>query len=239
MKTISLLLLPGLDGTGNLFAPLINHLPDWIKPIVVSYPKDTPCGYDALLTIVTSAYPKDKNFVILGESFSGPLAVMTAVEKPEGLKGVILSASFVKNPLRFIPSWSSIFSVGPAYYLWPAAIKLQSFLGIWKHEWLVEMALDAIKSVHPNVIATRVREILNVNVELDLSKIDIPMLYLQGLRDHLVRKHNVAGIKKIKKDLIVTEIDTQHFILQLEPERSAGEIERFMKSLGQPSDINL
>ena len=39
------------------------------------------------------------------------------------------------------------------------------------------------------------------------------------------------GIKKIKSDLMVAEINTQHFVLQLEPEKSASEIEKFIKSV--------
>ena len=142
MKAISLVLLPGLDGTGKLFDPLISNLPDWIQPIVVSYPMDKPYGYDELKTIVSSAYPINKDFVILGESFSGPLAVMSAGEKPKGLKGIILCSSFVKKPFRLIPSWLSVFSVSPIYQLWPATIKLRSLFGRRKYKRLVEMAMD-------------------------------------------------------------------------------------------------
>ncbi len=238
MKAISLVLLPGLDGTGKLFDPFISNLPYWMRPIVVSYPKDKPYGYDELETIVSTAYPMNKDFVILGESFSGPLAVMSAGKKPKGLKGIVLCSSFVKKPFRFIPSWLSIFSVSPIYQLWPTTIKLRSIFGRGKHKRLVEMALDAIKSVRPNVIAERVKAILKVNVEQELMRSEVPMLYLASRKDHLIRKHNVAGIKRIKSDLIVTEIDTEHFILQLEPKKSAAEIEKFIKSIRQPSNIN-
>ena len=236
MKTMSLVLLPGLDGTGKLFDPLISNLPDWIKPIVVSYPKDKPYGYHELKAIVSNAFPMNTDFVILGESFSGPLAVISAGEKPKGLKAIILCASFVKKPFRLIPSWLSPLSVSPIYQLWPATIKLRAIFGGGKHKILVEMALDAINSVRPKVIAERVKAILNVDVEQDLMKSDVPMLYLVGRKDYLIGKHNVGGIKKIKRDLIVAEIDTQHLILQLEPEKSADIIKEFIKTISQPSN---
>jgi len=239
VEAISLVLLPGLDGTGKLFDPLISNLPDWIQPIVVSYPKDKPYGYDELKMIVSRAYPMNDDFFILGESFSGPLAVMFAGEKPKGLKSIILCASFVKKPFRLIPSWLSIFSISPIYQLWPATIILRSIFTRGKYEKLVKMALDAIKSVRPNVIAARVKAILKVDVEQELMKSDIPMLYLASRKDHLIRKHNIAGIKRIKSDLIVTEIDTEHFILQLEPKKSADEIEKFIKSIWQRSNNRL
>ena len=96
MKTISLLLLPGLDGTGKLFDPLLRYLPDWVTPVVLSYPVDKACGYDDLKAIVSDSLPEKTDFIILGESFSGPLAVMIGGEKPDGLKGIILCASFLK-----------------------------------------------------------------------------------------------------------------------------------------------
>jgi len=67
-------------------------------------------------------------------------------------------------------------------------------------------------------------------------KCDVPLLYLAGRKDYLIRKHNIAWIRKIKRHVIVTELDTQHFTLQLEPERSADEIEKFIQSTGQPSE---
>jgi pimeloyl-ACP methyl ester carboxylesterase len=231
VEAISLVLLPGLDGTGKLFDPLISNLPDWIEPIVVSYPKDKPYGYDELKMIVSRAYPMDDDFFVLGESFSGPLAVMFAGEKPKGLKGIILCASFVKKPFRLIPAWLSIFSIGPIYKLWPATIILRSIFTMGKYEKLVKMALDAIKTVGPDVIAVRVKAILKVDVEKELMKCDIPMLYLAGRKDRLIGKHNISGIKRIKGDLMVTEVDTWHFILQLEPKKSADEIEKFIKSI--------
>ena len=120
MKSVSLVLLPGLDGTGRLFDPLIRHLPEWIHPVVVSYPKDQSYGYQDLMKIVTRSLPEDTDFVILGESFSGPLSIMIARQRPKRLIGLILCATFVKNPFRFLPSWAGYFSVSPIYLFWPA-----------------------------------------------------------------------------------------------------------------------
>ena len=97
MNEIFIVLLPGLDGTGKLFKPMMQFLPAWIKPVVVSYPEDKPYGYEDLKEIVYKAIPRECDFVILGESFSGPLAIMTAAEKPAGLLGVILCATFAKK----------------------------------------------------------------------------------------------------------------------------------------------
>lgn len=73
-----LVLLPGLDGTGKLFAEFVRALNPTVECVVVAYPKDQPMGYEELEGLVVSALPKDRAFVLLGESFSGPLAIRIA-----------------------------------------------------------------------------------------------------------------------------------------------------------------
>ena len=88
-----LILLPGMDGTGQLFGPLLRILPPGLEAAVVAYPPDRPCGYAELLPLVEAAVPDGGEFLILGESFSGPLALLLAASRPRGLRGVILCAS--------------------------------------------------------------------------------------------------------------------------------------------------
>src|SRR5262245_46173500 len=94
-----------MDGTGRLFAPLLQQLSPNITASVVRYPTDVPLGYTELLPIVTNAAIGD-DFVVLGESFSGPLAMVLAAAKPAKLRGVILCASFVESPIPCQLRWS-------------------------------------------------------------------------------------------------------------------------------------
>ena len=72
-----LMLLPGMDGTGRLFGPLLRILPPGLEVTVFAYPPNRPCGYAELLPLVEStAVPEGGEFVVLGESFSGPLALL-------------------------------------------------------------------------------------------------------------------------------------------------------------------
>src|SRR5262245_23390841 len=96
--TVSLVLLPGLDGTGNLFRPLLQKLPAEVEPIVLSYPAREFLDYSALAQLALRSLPTDRPVVLLGESFSGPVAVLAAAAQPKGLLGVILCASFVIAP---------------------------------------------------------------------------------------------------------------------------------------------
>lgn len=227
----SLVLLPGLDGTGELFRPLLAELPGWIHPIVVSYPRERKLGYSELLPLAARSLPKDLPFVILGESFSGPLAIMLAAGKPAGLTGVILCASFVKKPFRTLPAWLAALCIGPVFRLWPAVLRIRSLPLRGELRGLLPLALAAIRSVRPEVVAARVRALMKVDTRTQLQAMPFPLFYLQALRDPLIRNHNAKEIMRIRPDASLAQIDTKHFLLQLEPKRAAAEIASFMEAL--------
>jgi pimeloyl-[acyl-carrier protein] methyl ester esterase len=96
--TPTLVLLPGLDGTGKLFAEFLKALDLSVSANVVPYPPDVPLGYDELELLVRAALPTRGRFVLLGESFSGPLAIRIAARPPPGLVALILCVAFASNP---------------------------------------------------------------------------------------------------------------------------------------------
>ena len=98
MVATRLVLLPGMDGTGILFEPLLDALPQGWTAQVVRYPPDKPLGYESLLDVVLHAIEGNEPFMLVGESFSGPLALMAALGKPAGLQAVILCAIVHSKP---------------------------------------------------------------------------------------------------------------------------------------------
>src|SRR5580698_7334133 len=101
-QTPALVLLPGLDGTGKLFAEFLKALDLGVSANVVPYPPDIPLGYDELEPLVRSALPTRGRFVLLGESFSGPLAIRIAALRPPALVGLILCVTFASNPYPYL-----------------------------------------------------------------------------------------------------------------------------------------
>jgi len=91
-----------MDGTGDLFAPFCAALGDEYETIIVRYPPNEILGYGELTALAQSCLPGDRPFVLLAESFSGPVAITLAAEKRNGLAGLILCASFARNPRPFL-----------------------------------------------------------------------------------------------------------------------------------------
>src|ERR1700676_3893798 len=98
-----LVLLPGLDGTGELFANFIAALPESWTATTVAYPSDRFLSYTDLHPFVSAAVPQSDRFVLVAESFSTPLAVRYAATNPRNLAAVIICAGFVGSPVH---GWS-------------------------------------------------------------------------------------------------------------------------------------
>ena len=116
-----LVLLPGMDGTGRLFDPLLHALPPNVAVQVLRYPPDQVLDYPALVERVWQQLPLDRPFVLLGESFSGPVAVSIAARRPSALLGLVLCSSFVRNPRSALAPLSPLLKLLPLRHLpfWP------------------------------------------------------------------------------------------------------------------------
>jgi len=196
---VNLLLLPGMDGTGLLFEPLLRALPAWLRCTVVSYPTEERLGYAELLPLVEEAVARETDFVVLGESFSGPLALMAA-RKPPGLRGVILCASFIRNPLPLLaclrllvhPLW---FKIAPLWLI------RHLLFGRYQTAELCRMVATALAVALPETLAARARAVLSVDSAAALEACAVPILYLRAKHDRVVPPHNLAVIRRLKPRL--------------------------------------
>lgn len=227
---LRLLLLPGLDGTGALFEPLVKALPQAIAPEVIRYPTDTVLDYDALEALVAERIPAREPYALLGESFSGPLALRLSGRRLGHLVGVVLVATFVTNPVRLVPSLARHL-VGSWLFRrrTPAFIARRYLVGASApDDWLERVTANA-QTVDPAVMAARVREVLSVNARELLQRCAVPLLYLSGGRDALVPPRVRDELRRIRPDIESVTIDAPHLVLQLAPEAAAMAIEIFLR----------
>ena len=99
-EPLPVVLLPGLEGTGRLFARFLAAATGALDLRVVRYPSDRVLRYAALMGLVRKQLPREERWALLAESFSGPLALRLAAEAPPGLGAVALAASFHRQPAR-------------------------------------------------------------------------------------------------------------------------------------------
>ena len=216
-----------MPGTGELFKPLVDELEDHFEIDAVSYPADKPLGYEQLLDLVTSCIPKEKPYFILGESFSGPLAVMAAIKYPENLLGVILVASFVTSPMpRWINSLKR-FARGPILDVRPRSHINDRLMGNKCDEKTRKWIHETLPRLRTDVLSARVQAVLEVNVREELKSLQVPILYIAGSGDWLIGKKCIDVIWLCRPDVEIKVISGVHMILQTNPKEAAEVIREF------------
>jgi len=228
---MKLVLRPGLDGTGVLFRPFLDVLPTHIEAMVVSYPTRQPLGYADLLPRVLAALPRNEPFVLLGESFGGPLSLRVAAARPPGLKALVLCGSFVSCPFAWVPTWAEHGVPSFPFRAFPLVAKLKSRLGLYRTREHFALSMEALSQVAPHVFARRIREIVRIDVTAELRACSVPLLYLQGARDRIVPASNLRRIVDIRPDMQTVRIDSSHMILKTEPVAALNAILNFIAAL--------
>jgi pimeloyl-ACP methyl ester carboxylesterase len=224
-----LVLLPGFDGTGRLFSWFLNELPPELKSVVVSFPTDRDTDYAALELDAERFLPRDRPFVLLGESFSGPLALRIAARGAPNLVAVILVASFVAQPIAWIPGFARD-AVHPSLFRLPArSLMIRWFLcGGNPPEALIDSAVESLDSVDPAILAGRAKAALAVDATEALLRCPVPLLYLGGTQDRLIGSDTGPRLKVLRPDLECTMLAAPHFLLQQAPAAAAEAITEFL-----------
>ena len=94
----TLVLMPGLDGSGALFAAFEKLVAGNWKYQSIHYPADLPSSVDAYAAHVERAIGAEHRVILLAESFSGPIAIRLAARLGERVKALVLCASFATRP---------------------------------------------------------------------------------------------------------------------------------------------
>lgn len=228
----TLVLLPGMDGTGDLFQPLLDALDSGIQVQVVRYPEAECWSYERLLAYVLGLLPSDRPFVLLGESFSGPIAIRLAALAPRHLQGLILCCTFARNPrpglscLRRLLPWAPLTRM-------PSILLSAAILGPWASPELRHLLSQAVARVHPSVMLARARAVLTVDVTNDLALLRLPCLCLQASADRLVPGREAQHIAELLPATQLRVLTGPHGLLQAVPVESAEALLAFIRQIAK------
>jgi pimeloyl-ACP methyl ester carboxylesterase len=220
-----------LDGTGTLFSHVIAALDSEFELIVVRYPPDVPLGYAESEAIARRSLPLGRPFILLGESFSGPIAIALAASAPPGLTGLILCGSFASCPrphlariwplLRHLPIHSASSSFLSRY-----------FAGRFSSPELLA-ALDAARrSVSAPVLKARIAAVCAVDVSNQLRQVRVPILYLRASQDRIVPRSASKKIQRWVPAVRLVDIEGPHYMLQACASVAAEAIRGFAREVG-------
>jgi pimeloyl-ACP methyl ester carboxylesterase len=226
-----LVLLPGMHGTGELFSEFMRAIPEPKQIEALYYPNDVIWSYPQLLRTVQAFVPESDAYYLLAESFSTPLAIQFAATKPANLKGLVLCAGFASSPVKGWRRRLARFFAPLLFNLGIPKIVLNQLAGPNASSALLAAVRAAIAAVKPNVLAARARAVLACDATAELSKIDVPILYLLAKQDKIVPPWCLEEILRIKPDVNVVAIDAPHLLIQREPQKAAVAVTELLSKL--------
>ena len=224
----TLVLLPGMDGTGKLFQPFVRELPaDW-RVIVVSYPPDDRQGYAELTSLAQAAVPAEGPVVVLGESFSGPIAIRLASCLGSRVQALVLCCTFACNPRPELARFGGIVSVLPSPALVPGPVAARVMLGTRASAETRMLFAQVLRELPAAVLRARLREVMKVDVIAPLSRLQCRVLCLQARQDLLLPRAAAAEMRQALPSLQFVDIEGPHGLLQAAPRQAAAALSSFL-----------
>ena len=222
-----LVLLPGLDGTGKLFASFIRTLGAAVECRIIGYPTDEPLGYEELEHRIRSALPRDRPFTLLGESFGGPIALRIAADAPLGLTGLILCGTFARTPYPRL-AWARHLAFLLPIKSLPRGLRVLLMWGRQNASRVPATAERAIAGVDSAVVRRRIAALLTVDATPSLERVAVPTLIVYARRDRVVPHAATRWLLARLPQAHVAAIDGPHLLLQACPEECAAAVVRFL-----------
>jgi len=213
---MQLVFLPGLDGTGDLFKPILKKIPKDIRTLVIAYPKDKLLSYKELINYVNTRLPKNEKFIIVAESFSGYIAYKLVEKNHKNLVSIIFVASFLENPR---PAILNFLIKVPFQYMLKIPIPLFVLKSIFFTNDTDKSILlnfqQILKSISIKTIAYRIKQIALLNKPL--SKINMDVYYILAKNDKLVPYKVLKLFQKLFNNVQIYSINSGHLVLQSLP----------------------
>jgi pimeloyl-ACP methyl ester carboxylesterase len=234
LSTPCLVLLPGLDGTGKLFVDFIEALGTGIDARIVTYPLDQRLGYEPLEDRVRAALPTSAPFVLLAESFSGPIAIRIAAEPPAGLAGVILCVTFARNPFPRLAWLRPLVTALPIKSM-PRWVRSVFLWGPRSSQRIPSPANRATAAVDADVLRHRIGAMLGVDATPALRRVAIPLLVVEATSDNVVPATATADILRLQPHARHVRIEGPHLLMQTCPRECAAVVTAFLHDVsGSP-----
>ena len=197
--------------------------------ITAAYPAERFLPYPELVSWLGERVPKDSPFAILGESYGSTVAVKFAATHPPNLRGVILCAGFISNPVR---KWGPL----PQLLARPLFLRIRPpdflreyfVLGFGAPESLKLTLRRSVRSINREVFAERARAAIHCDAREEIRQVRVPLLYLQATEDKLVGSECLDEIKRLHPETISISIRAPHLLLQREPRAAAQAIIQFL-----------
>ena len=228
---MKLILLPGMDGTGLLFKPFLDELPNTIDAQVMTLKPLDEQGYEAQLAWVEKQLPEEGDLVLLAESFSGPLALLIARKFSGRVKACVFVASFLSCPHNGLKWLGALLPLRLLVHLPLSDFMIGRYLlGGSASAEQYGLFRKAVKCVDKSVLRARLRVISDLR-STDKRPLRMPCFYLEALDDRLLNEACLESFYEVFGRVSQRRISGPHLLLQSRSEECALIVSGLISSL--------
>jgi pimeloyl-ACP methyl ester carboxylesterase len=213
---MKMILLPGLDGTGKLFQPLLEKLPPDMDILVISYPNNKLLSYNELVDYVLLYLPTNEKFILVAESFSGPIAYRISQQKNENLASIVFIATFLEQPR---PTISKFLIKFPLKYIFkfsaPIVILRYIFFSNNTDKRILQTFRKILKSIPVETTIYRIQQISIL--QRALVKVDMNVYYILAKKDKIIPHKVINSFQNIFNKVKIYSLNSEHLVLQSFP----------------------
>jgi pimeloyl-ACP methyl ester carboxylesterase len=189
----------------------LTHLQEWdLRTLRLP---DQLRDLEQLADYVLSELTDLENYVLVGDSFGAVISIAAAIRQPKGLRGLVLSGGFAKDP---ITSWV-LKGLAAVVHLFPGVFYRELTLRV--HAANLRSSFDAAGEIQWSALKTRklfvhetshqayvnrVRAIEHADLSPELRKINVPTLIMTPEEDRLIGRdaadtlrNGIAGSKEV------------------------------------------
>ncbi|KMT63639.1 hypothetical protein [Catenovulum maritimum] len=203
-----------MDGTGELFNPLLKLLPQYLELQVICLNSLCSQKPEEQAFEITSLIGEDE-IIILAESYSGFIAYHLSLIPTVNIKHIIFAASFLENPSKL----SKLSSLLPLNLIRngfiPSFILSRFLFAQSNNKYLVSLFLSALKLIDNSTLKQRLKIISNLVAPV--KQVSVPCTYVNAKSDYLVSKKSVHLFNELFVNINIVNATGGHFIVQSNP----------------------
>lgn len=205
-------LLPGLHGSRALFASFVALAPSWARCRPLALPTAGDQGFDALADVLLPELRPLEGFVLLGESFSGPIAARLAARLGQKVALLVLCNPLVEVDFKLPAGLAASMLASKAMPAWCAAFALAG-----GDRELGKAALDEVRLLPKKILMGRLSTVFSATAADLSSCLGAPLLTILGSRDRLVSLSRARDVCSKVPFSTLVELDAPHLVIQTKP----------------------
>lgn len=221
--------MPGLDGTGKLFAPIIPVLEPHFELVVVTFPDLG--SFNDYVEYAQNRLPTTPGYSLLAESLAGPVAAVVMANRPDQVGPSVLCSTFARSPLvamtrvaNLVPN--GMVSIGA---LSDFCFDVDEVDGEDFSE-TQPLPVNVTEQIDGTVLKHRLAVLSRIDISALLPQITVPILLMHGIHDKIVSSQDADLFESNLPRVTRANIDGPHLLLQARPRECAEWIVRHVQA---------